>query len=49
VESPEQERTGSTVPAANRFIALSDIRAASNLGFALPSKNSEPGEVRPLS
>ncbi len=48
-ESPEQERTGGKVPAANRFIALSDIRAASNLGFTLPSKNSEPSEVRPLS
>ena len=31
-----------------RFIALSDIRVVSDLGFALPSKNSEP-EVRPLS
>jgi Rrf2 family cysteine metabolism transcriptional repressor len=31
-----------------RFIALSDIRVVSDMGFGLPSKKSEP-EVRPLS
>ena len=45
-ESTEPEQT--TV-ATNRFIALSDIHVAPNLEFALPSKISEPGEVRPLS
>lgn len=48
-ESSVPERTGVTAPAANRFIALSDIHVAPNLGFALPSQISEPGEVRPLS
>jgi Rrf2 family transcriptional regulator, cysteine metabolism repressor len=42
-ESLAQEQKSST-----RFIALSNIRVVSDLGFALPSKNSEP-EVRPLS
>jgi len=41
--SHEQEQKSST-----RFIALSDIRVVSDLGFTLPSKKSEP-EVRPLS
>jgi len=31
-----------------RFIALSDIQVVSNMGFALPSKDSEPA-VRPIS
>src|SRR5437667_4162923 len=48
-ESSVAGRTGVTAPAANRFIALSDIHVAPNLGFALPSQISEPGEVRPLS
>ena len=39
----EEERASTT-----RFIALSDIHAVSNIGFALPAKKSEP-EVRPLS
>jgi hypothetical protein len=42
-ESLAQEQKSSS-----RFIALSNIRVVSDLGFALPSKNSEP-EVRPLS
>jgi Rrf2 family cysteine metabolism transcriptional repressor len=41
-ESPEQERK---VP---RFIALADIQTMANMGFALPTKKSDP-EVRPLS
>ena len=36
-ESPEHEQKSTT-----RFIALSDIRVVSNLGFALPPKESEP-------
>ena len=35
-ESPEQEQRSTT-----RFIALSDIRVVSNLGFAVPPKESE--------
>src|SRR5437588_10030807 len=35
-ESPEQEPKSTT-----RFIALSDIRVVSNLGFALPPKESK--------
>jgi Rrf2 family transcriptional regulator, cysteine metabolism repressor len=41
--STEQEQR-----ATSRFIALSDIRVATDLGFALPTKKSEP-DVRSLS
>jgi len=42
--SPEPEQHSTT-----RFIALSDIQVVSNLGFALPAKESEPPQARPLS
>ena len=42
--APETELASTT-----RFIPLSDIRVVSNLGFALPSKESERPQVGPLS
>jgi len=42
--APEAELASTT-----RFIPLSDIQVVSNLGFALPSKQSKAPQVRPLS
>lgn len=46
---PAHGSDGLSSPATTRFIALSDIRVVSNMGFALPAKESEPPQVRPLS
>ena len=42
--APETEQASKT-----RFIPLSDIQVVSNLGFALPAKESGPSQARPLS
>ncbi|GAC1618703.1 MAG: Rrf2 family transcriptional regulator [Ktedonobacteraceae bacterium] len=42
--SPESEQHSTT-----RFIALSDVQVVSNMGFALPSQESEPPRVSHLS